>query len=82
MSAESSDGINFESPREVFAEENITDPDVFQTDKDWRMFISKGQNLILAVSTDGGINFQEDKSFSWNEGGVCDTIKMDGLYRT
>lgn len=82
-SAISDDGVNFENPQIAFeSPEIITDPDVFQTDKDWRMFISKGQSLILAVSTDGGINFQENKSFSWNEGGVCDTIKMGGIYRT
>ncbi len=82
-SAISDDGVNFENPQIAFeSSEIITDPDVFQTDKDWRMFISKGQDLVLAISTDNGLTFQEDKSFSWNEGGVCDTIKMDGLYRT
>ena len=64
MSAESSDGINFESPREVFAEENITDPDVFKTSKDWRVFVSKGTALDLAISSDDGITFKKQNDFS------------------
>ena len=82
MSAESSDGINFESPREVFAEENITDPDVFKTSKDWRLFISKGTALDLAVSSDDGATFQKQNDFSWNNGGVSGTANINGTLRT
>ncbi|MEK7142796.1 MAG: hypothetical protein AAB785_01170, partial [Patescibacteria group bacterium] len=82
MSAESSDGINFESPREVFAEENITDPDVFKTAKDWRLFISKGTALDLAISSDNGVTFQKQNDFSWNEGGVPSTFNFNGTFRT
>lgn len=82
MSAESNDGINFENVSEVFAEENITDPDVFKTNNDWRMFLSEGQKLILAISTDSGVTFKKDDSFAWNKGGVCDTIKIGDVYRT
>ena len=82
-SATSNDGVNFDNPQMAF--ENpvlITDPDVFETSKDWRMFLSEGQNLILAISTDGGITFKKDENFSWNKGGVCDTIKMGEDFRT
>lgn len=82
-SAISNDGINFDNPKMAFeSSELITDPDVFQTATDWRMFISIGQNLILAISTDGGITFAKDENFSWNKGGVCDTIKIGDVYRT
>lgn len=84
-SAESSDGINFDNVQEAYkstGSEVITDPDVFQTDKDWRMLISKGQNLELLISTDKGIIFTKQADFSWNKGGVCDTFNFDGLYRT
>ncbi|MFA6493180.1 MAG: hypothetical protein WCV58_03520 [Patescibacteria group bacterium] len=82
-SATSNDGVNFDDPKVAFeSSEIITDPDVFQTDTDWRMFISKGQKLVLSISTDGGITFREDENFSWNKGGVCDTIKMGEDYRT
>lgn len=82
MSAEGNDGINFESVSEVFAEENITDPDVFQTAKDWRMFISKGTGLDLAVSNDDGVTFQKQNDFSWNNGGVSGTADINGTLRT
>lgn len=82
MSAESSDGINFENVSEVFAEENITDPDVFKTAKDWRLFISKGTDLDLAVSNDNGATFQRQNDFSWNNGGVSGTADISGTLRT
>ncbi|MCL5407694.1 MAG: hypothetical protein M1429_04320 [Patescibacteria group bacterium] len=82
-SAISNDGINFDNPQMAF--ENpvlITDPDVFETSKDWRMFISEGTKLILTISTDGGITFKKDENFSWNKGGVCDTAKIGDTFRT
>ena len=82
MSAESSDGINFESPREVFSEENITDPDVFKTTKDWRLFVSKGMALDLAISTDDGTTFTKQNDFLWNSGGVSGTADISGTLRT
>lgn len=82
MSAESSDGINFEGPREVFAEANITDSDVFKTATDWRMFVSKGTALDLAISSDNGVTFQKQLDFSWNNGGVSSTTDMAGTLRT
>lgn len=82
MSAESSDGIHFENVSEVFAEENITDPDVFKTAKDWRLFISKGTNLDLAISNDNGLTFTKQNDFSWNEGGVPSTFNFNGTLRT
>ncbi len=82
ISAQSSDGINFDSPREVFAEENITDPDVFKTAKDWRLFVSHGTSLDLAISSDNGITFTKQNDFSWNNGGVSSTDDISGTLRT
>lgn len=80
---ESTDGINFGKPQLAYKEEGmLTDPDVFETASDWRMLISKGQELILAISTDKGKNFQKDADFSWNQGGVPDTFKFPDAYRT
>lgn len=82
-SASSNDGVNFDNPQVAFSNQQIiTDPDVFQTDTDWRMFVSEGTQLLLAISTDGGLTFQQDENFSWDKGGVCDTIKMGGVFRT
>lgn len=82
MSVESSDGINFKNVSEVFAEENITDPDVFKTAMDWRLFVSKGTNLDLAISNDNGITFTKQNDFSWNNGGVSGTADISGTLRT
>lgn len=82
MAAESRDGINFENSQQVFAEENITDPDVFKTAKDWRMFVSKGTALDLAISTDNGLTFTKQNDFSWNNGGVPSTADINGTLRT
>lgn len=60
----------------------FTDPDVFRTDKDWRMLISRGPSLWLLVSDNNGETFTMQKDFSWNQGGVSDTVKMKGIYRT
>lgn len=82
-SALSNDGINFDNPQVAFESPVlITDPDVFQANNDWRMFISEGQNLVLAISNDDGLTFKKDENFSWNKGGVCDTIKIGSDYRT
>lgn len=81
-SATSKDGITFENPKLAYEDTEITDPDVFQTEIDFRMLISKGKSLDLAISKDTGITFQKDNSFSWNSGGISDTIKFPDVYRT
>lgn len=82
-SAISNDGVNFDNPQMAFESPVlITDPDVFETSKDWRMFVSEGTKLVLTVSTDGGITFKKDENFSWNKGGVCDTAKIGDIFHT
>lgn len=82
-SAESNDGVNFENQQLAFeASSPATDPDVFQTEKDWRMFLSVGRNIILTISADNGITFQKDDNFSWADGGVPDTFKTNNQYHT
>lgn len=82
-SAESTDGINFFEPKLAYTGEKMnTDPDVFPTNQDWRMLISNGQNLILAISQDGGLSFTKQENFSWSKGGVSDTIKIGDNYNT
>lgn len=82
-SAQSSDGINFTNQQEAYAsKEPNTDPDIFATENDWRMFVSNGKGLDLVTSQDGGVTFTKDKNFSWNEGGISDTFNYDGTYRT
>ncbi|OIP96700.1 hypothetical protein AUK40_04595 [Candidatus Wirthbacteria bacterium CG2_30_54_11] len=81
--SESDDGISFDAPKKVFsANQPTTDPDVFTTDSDLRMFVSQERNLILASSTDGGKTFVRDPNFSWSNGGVCDTWNYHGELRT
>lgn len=81
-SAESSDGINFENQRLAYEDEQITDPDVFKTESDWRMFVSKGKNMDLAISSDGGLTFSKQSDFSWDKGGVSSTFNFSGIFRT
>lgn len=81
-SAVSDDGINFKNQQLAYEDSQITDPDVFQTDKDWRMLVSKGRGLDLLISTDSGITFKKEEGFSWDKGGVCDTFNFNDTYRT
>jgi len=82
-SATSDDGVIFKNPKLAYeVEELITDPDVFQTEQDWRMFISRGRNLDLLISADNGITFQKQPGFSWDKGGVVDTFNFSGIFRT
>lgn len=82
-SADSTDGINFARPQVAYQDETIiTDPDVFKTDQDWRLFASKGKGLDLAISTDGGLTFKKEPSLTWSKGGVSDTFNFNGTYRT
>ena len=60
----------------------FTDPDVFRTDKDWRMLVSKGPELLLLISDDNGETFKMQNDFSWNRGGVSETFNFNGVYRT
>lgn len=53
-SAVSSDGINFAFEKEVFkSNSSITDPEVVYFNNQWLMYYAIGQNVGLAVSTDG-----------------------------
>lgn len=82
-SASSTDGINFGKAQTAYQDDTIiTDPDVFKTNKDWRMFASKGKGLDLAISTDGGLTFKKDIGLAWSQGGVSDTFNYSGTYRT
>lgn len=81
-SAISDDGINFKNPQFAYQDYEITDPDVFSTDKDWRMLVTKGSSIDLSISTDGGITFKKVDGFVWSKGGVVDTFKFDNTYRT
>lgn len=82
-SAISTDGVNFDEAKTAYQDDTImTDPDVFKTDKDWRLFASKGKGLDLAISTDGGLTFKKDTGLAWSQGGVSDTFNYNGTYRT
>ncbi len=85
-SAISNDGINFtEEPGIRFTQNHITDPDVFYLGGNWVGFLSKpnvGMQIIRIVSSDG-LNFIEDATFNWNNGGISFTFLFPGnIYRT
>lgn len=82
-SAASTDSINFTNPQLAYEDTSlITDPDVFKTTNDWRMFVSKGQSLDLLISADSGLKFTKQDDFIWDKGGVSDTFNFNGTYRT
>ena len=85
-SAISYDGINFTAEEGVrFTKNQITDPDVFSVNDKWVMFVSQptmGTSMTRATSIDG-INFTEDPSWTWNNGGISSTFEFPGsVYRT
>ena len=80
-SATSKDGIEFKNPQLVYEDYEITDPDVFRTADDWRMFVSKGKKMDLLISGDG-LSFQKKADFDWNKGSVSDTFNFNGTFRT
>ncbi len=82
-SAESEGGIEFGKKTKVYEfNQPTTDPDVFKTEKDWRMLISQGRELKLFVSENGVTDYKEIDNFSWDEGGVCSTTKIGNDYIT
>lgn len=82
-SATSIDGITFTEESGVrFELEKITDPDVFFDGTSlWVMFASEGATLHRATSAEPNGTFVEDAAFKWNEGGVCSTTLISGVYR-
>lgn len=81
-SATSTDGVNFINPQLAYETTDlITDPDVFKTNKNWRMFISRGKEMDLLTSADG-LKFTKQEGFSWNQGAVSDTFNFNGTFRT
>ena len=88
-SATSGDGIHFTvDPGARFSYDThsdfgITDPDVVQLDDGtWLMFISLGQSLVKATSTESSGAFTRDTSFDWNQGGVSGSYNFGGIVRT
>ena len=80
-SADSEDGITFKNPKLAYEDDNLTDPDVFKTANDWRLLVSRGTNLDLAISNDG-LSFTKQVDFSWNKGAISDTFNFAGTFRT
>ncbi len=76
-SAISEDGINFKAePGVRFQAPFITDPEVLQVgNKKWLMFLSKGQETLLASSNDG-LEFTAEDSFSLEIGGVPGAVEL------
>lgn len=75
-SAISKDGINFEVELGIrYQAPFITDPEVLFTGKEWLMFLSKGQEIILCRSLDG-LNFTPDPDFTLEIGGVAGAVQL------
>jgi hypothetical protein len=82
-SAVSTNGVNFTELNQAYQTGEITtDPDVFQTSSDWRMFVSHEKGMDLLISHDNGNSFAKDENFTWTKGGVSDTIKIGSQYYT
>ncbi len=68
-SAISDDGKKFVVEEGVrFSQEGVTDPEVIQTANNWIMYISNGQQTLIAQAEDG-LNF-ELTEYTWDGGGV------------
>ena len=78
--ASSGDGINFRKEREVYEQEEVTDPDVIQMSGVWRMFLSKGGRTISTVSDDDGLSFTFERELPI-DGSVTCTVIVPGGYR-
>jgi len=77
-SALSEDGINFieeNGIRYQSDDEQITDPDVIKINNKWYMYLSKGPELVVAVSDDGN-TFRFLQSIRKN-GSVSKTVPID-----
>jgi hypothetical protein len=71
-SAVSQDGILFSvEPGIRFEGAGITDPEVIRTKEEWLMFLSSGQQTLLARSRDG-LAFTLDEAFRLASGGVLE----------
>lgn len=76
-SAVSEDGVEFEmEPGVRFELAQITDPEVVRVGDEWLMFISRGQETLLARSPDG-LAFEQERDFSWRDGGVPGALVLD-----
>jgi hypothetical protein len=77
LSAVSDDGLTFRPEEgERLALEGITDSEVIQSGGEWLMFLSRGEETLLAYSKDG-LKFEHDTDFVCRDGGVPGAIGMD-----
>lgn len=75
-SAISDDGVYFKvEPGVRFQSRYITDPEVLLVNGEWFMFLSAGQETLLARSKDG-LEFSKDKNFNLSIGGVPGAVEL------
>lgn len=81
-SAISEDGLRFKSEDGArLADNGITDPEVIKTGDQYLMFLSRGEETLLARSTDG-LRFDRDRDFVLRAGGVPGAVVLaDGRVR-
>lgn len=81
-SAISEDGLTFDvEPGVRFQSSHITDPQVLEVDGQWFMFLSAGQETLLARSREG-MEFTIDDNFILKAGGVPGAVELpDGRIR-
>jgi len=82
LSAVADDGVHFQlEPGERLAAPGVTDPEVVQAGGEWLMFLSRGEETLLARSSDG-LSFAMDESFRLTGGGVPGALVLpDGTVR-
>lgn len=80
--ASSTDGVTFTEQAMVFTTAMANDPDVFQLDAGFGLFVSTGPSLTFASSAvvTGSFTFQSD--VPWFGGGGSSTVLVSGLRRT
>lgn len=80
-SAISTDGIHFTEEKGIrLSHMLITDPDVIQINKEWKLFVSyRGVNI--SASSSDGLNFKIDPNLATTAGNISNTIPIKGGYR-
>lgn len=77
LSAISEDGLAFRAEAGArFELPGITDPEVVRCGGEWLMFLSRGEETLLAHSNDG-LKFEADAEFICREGGVPGALALD-----
>lgn len=77
-SAISSDGVHFTQEQEVFAQEGLVDPDVFQVGDEWFMYVfSLNEGATIVARSRDGLSFEYVGLLGLRDWGTTAPVKLD-----